>query len=263
MTEIEYRTPRHLQDYVDRLNHGKQFTLSNIGGDGEFLTITGWGGTNSDGRESTPGKALALGQTLLKPRIEFHGYNPGHLDSDKRRNAEAWLRKQGINCPEYIPGHGLQDHEFGLSDINVRWVHKELISSANAGGRLNPFLRALRERTLLVVGPTTITHEFLDDVLQAKASVLVKPEDGWEILDDIEGDVDRTLRTLPNDTVVLWSLGYLTKVIMWRLAILFPAVTQIDVGAIWDPYCGLLNRHGYRRPEWALTHKAANLEGLT
>ena len=99
--------------------------------------------------------------------------------------------------------------------------------------------------------------------MEAKASVLVKPEDGWEILDDIEGDVDRTLRTLPNDTVVLWSLGYLTKVIMWRLAILFPAVTQIDVGAIWDPYCGLLNRHGYRRPEWALTHKAANLEGLT
>jgi hypothetical protein len=42
----------------------------------------------------------------------------------------------------------------------------------------------------------------------------------------------------------------LTKVLMWRLAPLRPDLTHIDVGAIWDPYCGVLNRHGYRRATW-------------
>jgi len=262
MTDIEYRTPRHLKDYVDRLVHGKQFTLSNIGGDGEFLTITGWRGTNSDGRKSTQEKQLALAQTLLRPRIEFHGYNPGHLVSAKRQDAEKWLRTNRINCPEYIQGRGLRDPEFGSSDINVRWVHKEIISSANAGGRLNPFLRALRDRTLLVIGPNTISTEFLGDVLSCDVAQLYHPNDGWSVMGQIEEDVAEVMTRYPDDLVVTWSLGYLTKVLMWRLVRRFPTVTQIDVGAIWDPYSGLLNRHGYRRPEWEHM-KAQNLEGLT
>ena len=61
--------PREIKDYVTLLNAGTPFTLSNIGGDGEFLTINGWEGINSDGRESTPEKAAALARTLLEPRL--------------------------------------------------------------------------------------------------------------------------------------------------------------------------------------------------
>ncbi len=252
--------PRHVEDYVQLLNDGTPFTLSNIGGDGEFLTINGWDGTNSDGRESTPEKQWALAQTLLEPRLTYHGYNPGHLKSEKRDNAEAWLRSQGINVP-YHDGR-LQDPYFGMSRINVRWVHKEIISSANVKGNLNPFLRALRDRSPVVVGPSTLTDEFLEDTLDARAGILIPPDKGWEIIDGIEEDVAHVLETSLPDTVVTWSLGYLTKVLMWRLVERFPTMTQIDVGAIWDPYCGLLNRHGYRKPEWA-EMMVQNLEGLT
>ena len=255
----ELRTPKHLGDYVMRLEQGIPFTLSNIGGDGEFLTMTGWDGTNSDGRESTPEKAAALTQTLLEPRLAFHGYNPGNLESKKRKNARRFLHSHGINIPEYEVGKGLTDPYFGTSLINVRWVHKEIISSANVGGRLNPFLHALRERPLFVIGPSTLSLEFLGDVLQCNVAKLY--HEGWEMLDQIERDVAEVFDRYPNDLVVTWSLGYLTKVLMWRLRPQFPGVTQIDVGAIWDPYCGLLNRHGYRRPEWAEC-KAKNLEGL-
>lgn len=252
--------PRHIEDYVALLKAGTPFTLSNIGGDGEFLTITGWDGTNSDGRESTPEKATALAETLLKPRLTYHGYNPGHLESEKRRNAEAWLRKHGINVPIHV-GH-LHDQDYGKSEINVRWVHKEIISSANVRGKLNPFLRVLSERPLMVVGPSTLSMVFLIDVLHCNVTELVPPESGWEILDILEAKMIQKLSGCPPDVIVTWSLGYLTKVLMWRLAPKFPQATQIDVGAIWDPYCGLLNRHGYRRPEWEEC-KAANLEGLT
>jgi hypothetical protein len=26
--------------------------------------------------------------------------------------------------------------------------------------------------------------------------------------------------------------------------------THIDMGACWDPYCGVRNRHGYKRDTW-------------
>ena len=156
----------------------------------------------------------------------------------------------------------LYDPDYGTSRVNVRWVHKEIISSANVRGRLNPFLRALRARQLVVIGPDTLTTNFLKGVLDGYLHVLIPPEIGWESLDRIEHVATMAMSgSIPN-AVVTWSLGYLTKVLMWRLAPRFPAATQIDVGAIWDPYCGLLNRHGYRRPEWE-ENKARNLEGLT
>ena len=36
----------------------------------------------------------------------------------------------------------------------------------------------------------------------------------------------------------------------WELALERPELTQIDVGACWDAYCGVLNRHGYKRDTW-------------
>ena len=240
--------PRNIGDYANLLDNGTPFSMANIGGDGEFLTIVGWGGVNSDSRESTPEKAAALARVILEPRLTYHGYNPGRLESEKRTDAEAWLRGHGVNVPVYECD--LQDPDFGSSVVNVRWVHKEIISSANVAGRLAPFIAALRRRSLLVVGANWLTDEFVRGVLGADRLYAIPPEVGWEALDDIEGHVEQDLGAMPDDAVVTWGLGYLTKVLMWRLAPKYPALTQIDVGAVWDPYCGVLNRHGYKRPEW-------------
>lgn len=239
--------PKSILDYVRLVEEGTPFSYSNIGGDGEFLTITGWDGTNSDGRTSTPEKARALARVLLEPRLTLHGYNPGHLKSDKEAGAQAWLRKHGINVPHRPQ---LTDPDFGKSKINVRWVHKEIISSANVNGKLAGFLAALRDRPLLVVGMEGITRGFLNTALKAQDSVLFPLAMGWDQMGAIRDQVHKALDALPPDTVVTWGLGYLSKVLTWELALERPELTQIDVGACWDAYCGVCRRHGYRKPAW-------------
>lgn len=257
---MSFPVPQNINDYVRLLEDGTPFTYANIGGDGEFLTIVGWDGTNSDGRTSTPEKAEALGRVLLQPRLTLHGYNPGKAESQKLAEAEAWLRWHGINVPDR-GATTLVDPDYGSARINVRWVHKEIIASANVNGRLNGFIRALRARPLYVIASADVTESFCLDTLNADAMLLLSKDDGWECMDDMESMVRARLDTLPSDTIVSWSLGYLTKVLMWRLAPDYPDMTQVDMGACWDPYCGVRNRHGYKRNTWPAA-MTANLEGL-
>jgi len=241
-----FKIPEKIDDYVTLLEAGTPFTHTNIGGDGEFLTMVGWGGINSDGVESTPEKAEALARVILEPRLTLHGYNPGKNGSPKRADAEAWLRERGVNVPSQ-DATLLYDTDFGDSKINVPWVHKEIISSANVRGRLGPFLKVLRGRPLLMVGPDWI--EPFRQKMGAEGYLLPRAI-GWGSLAEIEKELREEVARLPSDAVVTLSLGYLSKVLTWRLAPDFPSITQIDVGACFDPYCGVLNRHGYKRPEW-------------
>lgn len=256
----EVWVPGKIEDFVSILEAGTPFSYSNIGGDGEFLTILGWPGTNSDFKKSTIEKAVALAAVLLEPRLSLHGYNPGRAQSKKRLDAEKWLRRHGINVPE-LTHADLLDPDFGSSRINVRWVHKEIIASSNGKGRLAPFLRVLKARPLLVVGSAGI-ESFVERM--DGESVLLPAEKGWDEMFQIEEEVRRKLLDMPDDTIVTWGLGYLSKILEWRLAPEFPLATQIDVGACWDPYCGTLNRHAYKDPGWPeMMEKNLSLLGET
>jgi hypothetical protein len=245
--------PQTIEDWTKLVEDGTPFTYANIGGDGEFLAIVGKVGTNSDGRAFNPEVGKILAQVLLEPRLTFHGYNPGRPGSEKRLAAEAWLREHGINVPELDP-HRLTDPDFGKCERNVLWVHKEIISSANVRGELGPFLRALRERTSVVVMScdldVPVREWFATDVLGAKEYLLVPVEHGLNCLDSLYDTIAEQIQSAGDGAVVSWSLGYPAKPLIWRLAAEFPAVTQIDMGACWDPYCGVRNRHGYKRDTW-------------
>ena len=93
-------------------------------------------------------------------------------------------------------------------------------------------------------------------------TVVVPKTVGWGRMDKIEETIREKLATLPADTVSTWGLGYLAKVLQWRIAPDFPGVTQIDVGAMWDPYGGTNNRHAFKIPEWPEMMKK-NLSLLT
>jgi len=97
--------------------------------------------------------------------------------------------------------------------------------------------------------------------LNANASYLVPPEVGWESLDTLEAKIRAVLSALPADGVVTWSLGYLTKVLQWRLIPDYPWLTQIDLGAVLDPYCGHRNRRFYKSDKWPAAMES-NLAGM-
>lgn len=250
--------PACIEDYTTLLLQRTPFTLSNIGGDGEFLTICGWAGTNSDGKQSTPEKRDALARCILEPRSTFHGYNPGTPGSDKQRNAELWLDRHGVNVPKYFPSY-IEDPEYGSAKVNVRWVHKEIIASANCQGKLGPFLSALKARRPAVIGSSHLAS--MAKRLDADAVYLIPTHVGWEDLERIERNIRMLLSTHPRDGVVTWSLGYLTKVLQWRLIPDYPDLTQIDLGAVFDPYCGVRNRRFYKSDKWPAAMEA-NLAGM-
>lgn len=253
--------PQTIDDWTALVEAREPFTYANIGGDGEMLTVTGWRGTNSDGKESRPEKQKALARCLTETRYTFAGYNPGKKGTAKLKRAEDWLRKHGINVPER-GRTTLVDPDYGNAKINVRWVHKEIIGAANTSGRLNGFLHALAARDWLVV----VSDNCDDRTLRKMGAsvVFVVPKTwGWRDLDQIEGHARRLVAMLGTRPVVTWGLGYLAKVLVWRLAAWKDGrgITHVDMGACFDPYCGALNRSGYRRPEWPDMMRR-NLAGL-
>lgn len=252
------KVPRTIGDWTALVESRSPFTYANIGGDGEMLTVTGWRGTNSDGHKSTKEKQDALARCLLEPRYTFAGYNPGKAGTAKLQRAEDWLRRHGINVPQR-GRTTLDDPDYGKADINVRWVHKEIIGHANTTGRLGPFLEALSRRSWLAVHADTSDEKVLRR-MGADVAFIVPMTWGWQDLDQIEATV-RLFLGRGTDRVVTFGLGYLTKVLIWRLAPDYPDVTMIDMGACFDPYCGTRNRSGYKRPEWPEMMRR-NLEGL-
>lgn len=251
--------PQTIDDWTALVESRTPFTYANIGGDGEMLTVTGWTGTNSDGKKSTPEKQKALARCLTEPRYTYAGYNPGRTGSPKLHRAENWLRKQGINVPHKEPGH-LTDPEYGKAEINVRWVHKEIMSSANVRGQWGGFLRALRGRNWLAVHSDNCDDATLRK-LGADVAFIVPKTWGWQDMDQIEEAVRGLVAGAEVPPLVTWGLGYLTKVLMWRLIPDLPDVTLIDLGASLDPYCGVRNRSGYRKDTWPAAMRK-NLRGL-
>jgi hypothetical protein len=238
--------PQTIEDWTRLVEDGTPFTYANFG-DGEFLAITGRIGVNSDGIRYDPAIGAELAKVLIEPRLTFYGYNPGKRDSEKRLNAERWLREHGINVP-VLGQTTLEDPHNGKCDCNIHWVHKEIISYANVRGRFGPFMRALRQRDVVLIAPPAVCWQFAD-TLRARSHVSVPP-DGWIERHRVLGDVRFALDTAPAGAVVSWSFGFPTKVLMWELADERPDLTQIDMGACWDPYVGRLSRSGYKRPEW-------------
>lgn len=251
--------PQTIDDWAALVESRTPFSYCNIGGDGEMLTIQGWDGTNSDGIPSTPERQEALTRCLLEPRYTLAGYNPGREGSPKLANAEKWLRRHGVNVPIKRPSY-IDDPGYGKAKINVRWVHKEIISSANVRGEWGGFLRALRSRNWLAVHSDNCDGATLRK-LGADVAFVVPKTWGWQDMDQIEDTVRELVAGSGPNPMVTWGLGYLTKVLMWRLIPDLPDVTMIDLGACLDPYCGVRNRSGYKKSGWPAAMRK-NLEGL-
>lgn len=208
-------------DYAHMLARGTAFSQSNWG-DGEWSAVLGVEGQNCDGHEYLPDLGRDLRAALVNPMPHMHGTNPG-----------ARLAAQ---VDKWISDHG------GLT--SVRWVPKEVLSDANLSGELYPVLAALRGRNVIQVGPPHL-HELPRDVLPSrKAFIAVPPINCYRVIDQTVSTLHRVLR---HGDVALFSASMATNVMIRRLYPMWGAkVTMLDMGAIFDPYCGVWSRKMYR-----------------
>ena len=211
--------PEAVTDYARLIEQRVHFSQANYG-DGEWACILGHDGANCQGEVYNPTLRDALRNTLQNPAGQWCGSNPGKkLQAD----VDRWVQDNNVNVP---------------------WVPKEILPSANVNGHLRPFLEAVRTRRVILVGAFHLA-ELDENVIGPFTYVGVPDETAWKFTGQTASKVWTLVQ--PHD-LVLFASGMASNLVIHDLASeLGEEVTLLDVGALLDPYVGVFSRNGYRK----------------
>ena len=212
--------------YADRIKAGKPFAFVRYG-NGEWDCILGLYHTMRSGSQRfTPDLRDALMDSLQAPRAGDYFTAMQSTNFLKRVRilpwAERWLM---VNAPRLV------------------WHDGEVFARASRHGQLNPLVKAMRARHTIIVGPPWLKKLSLADEL-----IPVRSHNCWQ-------DVDKIYRKLARkaDSVISFSAGPAAKVLIWRL---WPEIGKscwlVDLGSVWDPYCGVQSRHYHKHVNKAM-----------
>jgi hypothetical protein len=141
------------------------------------------------------------------------------------------------------------------------WVYKEIISGANANGKLRPFIEAVRTRKTILVGPPHLRDESVNDIWNIKDFAKVPVHDAYLAIDRT---TQRTVALIEehNPDLMLVCSGMAANPLIFDMAARYPELTIIDMGATLDPYAGVWSRNAYRKDEFQASVFQRNIEGL-
>jgi len=207
-------------------------------GDGEWKCILGYPGGTQRGTEQLYEKWLgrALADTLINPAGQWCIYLHAPRNPKLEREAAQWVR----------------DH-----DIDVIWFSSRCLTAAFGRGEADVFFKACRGRRVILVGPEHLKR-LPQEVLGHAHHVQVTLTRAYE-------EVDATCKAVlslaePGD-IVLFASGFASNLAIHRLCPdLLGKVTLWDVGAIFDPLCGVYSRRGYKKRTWQENVMPRNLE---
>ena len=224
-----------LSFYVDKLRARQPFSLARYG-DGEWSAIVQDRRSCVGQRLDLPGMRDAMMQSIRRaPR------DPAYLlachPNQPRGNIEDWLKE---NQPAWL-----------------KWLDNRTFYYASMRGQLFPFVDALRnlEAPLVIIGPAHLRK--LSSILPVAGFIEIPSTDAWHsfavILEACEA-----WRGVP--TCFSISAGPTSSPLVWRMfARGFGDGWLLDVGSLWDIYCGVWSRgyHSRITPEI----RRRNLEG--
>lgn len=224
--------PIELNFFVSRVQRSNPVTFIRYG-DGEFNAILGKAGHNCDQHEYFPVLGQELALTLMSPRTGNYLYSIGPKAARVMHNeVESWVDR-------YAP--------------EIFWNDSEVFLKASLDGKLGTLLQALTDRRVAIVGAAHLGG------LSAAAGwerVQVPEVNAWLQKKAVKQQMQRVLAEAE---VLLLCAGMLSKVLAWEL---FPEygtrVTLLDMGSVFDMYCGKDSRSYARRMEPA--RKAVLLE---
>lgn len=233
------RTPYIIDDYVEAINDHTRFIQANYG-DGEWSCILGIQGENCNGEHYIRPLQLELIKTLQEPIEGFfwYGSNPG---SKLQKAVTQWLTRNNT--------------------LQRSWVYKEIISGANVKGNLKGFIKAVRKRPSILIGPKHLRHVDVHKIWNFRAQVNVPSQDAFLAIDRTYKDVQDTIASCDPDLMLVCS-GMASKPLIYRLAKQYPYCTIIDMGATLDPYAGVYSRSGYRKEEFQKTNYYKNIKDI-
>lgn len=210
--------PLSLARLVDDLQAGKPFAFVRYG-DGEFNALLGREGETCDGQPYSHALGMDLLRTLACSRDYIYALGP--------RAAQGL----GLNVEEFMRRRGL----------HIEWHDSEVLIDASVRGELWPFVEALRQRKVLTVGPGHLRH---NPAYAPVAFVETPAKDAYKALARLYHEI---LREAYQADVICFSAGPAAKILIYDL---FPHLGQthslIDVGSVFDWYCGVNSRRYMR-----------------
>jgi hypothetical protein len=219
--------PITVGDVVAKLDAGEVFTFSRWG-DGEWQSVLGrtrW--HNCDYHSYYPRMGDKLRDVLLSRPKYLLGMQPLALTLFEDKIVK-WLTD---NC---------------LTELD--WVPADIFHDASKDGLLGPLIATLNSKPLVVVGPPHLQRA--KAVLSWRAFVDVPPRNAYLALDDIYRNTLAALEDMPKHSIVSVSAGMPAKILVHLLhKRAGTRHTIIDVGALFDPYAGVISRSYMRGME--------------
>ena len=221
-----------LQFYADKISKGERFSFARYG-NGEWdciLKLFHKTRSGSQGFSKDLRRALAASISVKHSGTYYHAMNPGFMERCRiLPKAESWLARNATP---------------------LDWHKCTVFCNAGMKGRLFPLVKAMKQHHVVVVGP-----KWLKALPFANEFVPVRSRNCWQDANAIVAQ----LRNLKN-VVISFSAGPAAKVLIHRL---HPIIGEhswlIDLGSLWDPYCGVKSRRYHGRITPAVQRK--NLTG--
>lgn len=207
-----------IDDYISLIKSGERFAVARYG-DGEWGAILGKIESTCYGDVVTPELRTAIANTLLSPKPYFYA----SLGEPWTAEVDEWSYRQQINCT---------------------WAKKQVLEQASRDGRLLDFLRSIKRRRSLVVGLPRLSK--LQEILGCEHVEVIGPN-CFGRLREIVWNTREAVRLFKSD-VILIACGLTSVVLIHELFDQVDA-TLIDVGALFDPFCGVESRRGHRSEE--------------
>jgi len=198
---------------IDDLKSNKPFKFARYG-DGEIYCMNGKQGHNCDQHIYFPDLGRALRQSIEAPNYMV-GIQPLSVS----------------HIPERV------EQYFGHIE---NLYNADVLHNASIAGKLSKFDKALDGKYLIIVGPPHLSTLFSLDCVH----IVISPINCWleyeQIRQQIEFHIDGV-----NNAVVLLAASMMSEVIISYFEE-YPH-TFIDVGSVFDPYCGVKSRRYHHK----------------
>lgn len=218
-TLCEYRDVP-LSWYVDKINARDPFALARWS-DGEWPCVLGKEGCNTDKHPYSEELRADLTACLLDSPDYIMALQP-LLVRD-----QVWSQR----VHDWMESHGLA----------FDWVTADTFCHASIRGELDPFVDALANRGVILVGPERLDpmHDRLNVVGRVYTPMLNCHAEVERVCGELRTLMYQTRRA---DLVVSISASMSANVIVHRVHKTHPHATLLDLGSLWEPYVGVACR---------------------
>ena len=229
-------SPSPLSLLTDALARREPTSLIRFG-DGEWAAILGHSGANCDGHNYSDDLGRALLHTLKAPVKAHYGMQPYALKCMGAAIARC-IKKEKLTVP---------------------WINADILHDANKDGRLNPFVKVLRERECVIIGPSYL-DKIRNSLFTPIHHITIPQKNCFEARREIVSEI-RSFGKNRDTIVYLFSASMAANVIIHDLFDEFGSRNSLlDVGSLWDIYCGVKSRGVYEELNWQELIKANILE---